>query len=480
MTTVDNTPVFAVERDTKLRIIIPFVVAIAFLMEQLDSTIIVTAIPDIAKSLDTTPLRMNLAITAYVLMQAMFIPVSGWFADRFGAKRVFAAALFIFTVSSVLCGMATSLPMLIAVRALQGLGGAMMTPVGRLAMIRSFPRSQLMKAMTYMTLPAVIGPLIGPLLGGLLTTYADWRWIFWVNVPFGLIGVLVALRYIDDTRADTRARFDFPGFLMVGFGCLFLQYGIENIGHPAIPVPAIVAVLALGAALLVMFYRYARTAREPAVDLTLFRSRTFRVGTLYGGICRIGLNGVPFLLPLMLQVGFGMSPVSAGLITSASALSVLANRPFLPYLLRRFGFRSLLNFSAIAGALLIAGFAFLDPATPHWFLMVYAFLFGMTRSVQFLGSNMLSYSETPAEKLSRATSLFGVLQQLSVSFGVSVAAMLLGLFMLDGAGLTAETFRTVFLISAVLPLLGLPGYFSLRREDGAAVSGYKPREIDVA
>jgi hypothetical protein len=259
-----------------------------------------------------------------------------------------------------------------------------------------------------------------------------------------------------------------------------LQYGIENIGHPAIPVPAIVAVLALGAALLVMFYRYARTAREPAVDLTLFRSRTFRVGTLYGGICRIGLNGVPFLLPLMLQVGFGMSPVSAGLITSASALSILANRPFLPYLLRRFGFRTLLNASAISGTVLVAGFAFLDPATPHWFLMVHAFLFGMTRSVQFMGSNMLSYSETPAEKLSRATSLFGVLQQLSVSLGVSVAAMLLGLFMLDGAGLTAETFRTVFLISAVLPLLGLPGYFSLRRDDGAAVSGYKPREIDVA
>ena len=475
MASLENTPQYAVERDPKLRIIIPFVVSIAFLMEQLDSTIIVTAIPDIAASLDTTPLRMNLAITAYVLMQAMFIPVSGWFADRFGARKVFAAALFIFTVSSVLCGMATSLPMLIAVRALQGLGGAMMTPVGRLAMIRSFPRTELVKAMTYMTLPAVIGPLIGPLLGGVLTTYASWRWIFWVNVPFGLIGVLVALRYIDDFRADTKARFDFPGFLMVGFGCLFIQYGIENIGRPAIPVPAIVAVLALGAGLLVMFYFYARTAEAPAVDLTLFRIRTFMVGTLYGGLCRIGLNGVPFLLPLMLQVGFGMSPVQAGIVTSASAISVLLNRPFIPVILRRFGFHGALNGSAIIGAALVAGFALLDRDTPFWILVLYSLAFGTARSIQFLTSNMLSYADTPSEKLSRATSLFGVLQQLSVSFGVSVAAMLLGVVSLDGLGLTPDRFRIVFLISAIIPLLGLPGFLRLSREDGATVSGYKRR-----
>ena len=476
MTAADDTELFAVERDPKLRFIIPAVVAIAFVMEQLDSTIIVTAIPDIARSLGTTPLRMNLAITAYVLMQAMFIPVSGWFADRYGARRVFAAALFVFTIASVLCGMATSLPMLIAVRALQGLGGAMMTPVGRLAMIRSFPRSQLVKAMSYMTLPAVIGPLIGPLLGGILTTYASWRWIFWVNVPFGLIGVLVALRYIDDGRADTRARFDYAGFMMVGFGCLFLQYGIENIGRPTIPAPAIVAVLLIGCALLALFYRYARTAREPAIDLTLFRIRTFMVGTVFGGLCRIGLNGVPFLLPLMLQVGFGLSPVTTGLITSMSALSIFLNRPLMPMLLRRYGFRGVLNGSAIAGAVLVAGFALLDPSTPAWFLMIYSFLFGLTRAMQFLTSNMLSYSDTPAAQLSRATSLFGVLQQLSVSFGVSVAAMLLGVVTPHGQPLTPETFRTVFLISAVLPLLGLPGYFRLRHSDGAAVSGYRSRD----
>ncbi len=286
MTSSDSAPEgggFAIERDPRLRFIIPGVVAVAFLMEQLDSTIIVTAVPDMAQSLAVTPLAMNLAVTTYILTLAMFIPVSGWFADRFGARRIFALSLIIFTVGSILCGVATSFPMLIATRALQGFGGAMMTPVGRLILIRSFPRSQLVTAMTYMTLPAIVGPVIGPVLGGILTTYLSWRWIFYVNVPFGIVGAVMALRYVEDTRADASVRFDFPGFLMVGAGLVLLQYGIENIGRPAIPVPAIAAVLFAAALLLVGFLRYARTAVSPAVDLTLFRLRSFRIGTLAGG-----------------------------------------------------------------------------------------------------------------------------------------------------------------------------------------------------
>lgn len=408
MTQTENAPSdpgFATERDPRLRFIIPAVVAVAFLMEQLDSTIIVTAIPAMSHSLAVTPLAMNLAVTAYILTLAMFIPVSGWFADRFGARRIFALSLLIFTIGSVLCGLAVNFPMLIATRALQGFGGAMMTPVGRLILIRSFPRSQLVTAMTYMTLPAILGPLVGPILGGVLTTYLSWRWIFYVNVPFGIVGIVMALRYVEDTRADTSKRFDVPGFLMVGSGLVLLQYGIENIGRPAIPVPAIVAVLFAALLLLVFFVRYARAVPAPAVDLTLFRLRTFRVGTLAGGLCRVGLNGVPFLLPLMLQIGFGVSPIVSGSLTFASAFSALVVRPISQRLLRAFGFDRVLTWSAVAGSLTVAGFSLMTPQTPYWLIIVWVFVFGLTRAAQFMTSNTLSYSDTPAAQLSSATSL---------------------------------------------------------------------------
>ncbi len=478
MTHTDNTRAdrgFATERDPRLRFIIPAVVAVAFLMEQLDSTIIVTAIPAMAESLRVTPLAMNLAVTAYILTLAMFIPVSGWFADRFGARRIFALSLLIFTIGSVLCGLAVDFPMLVATRALQGFGGAMMTPVGRLILIRSFPRSQLVTAMTYMTLPAILGPLVGPLLGGVLTTYLSWRWIFYVNVPFGIIGMIMALRYVEDTRADTSVRFDIPGFLMVGAGLVLLQYGIENIGRPAIPVQAIVGVLVAALVLLAFFVRYARRVSAPAVDLTLFRQRSFRVGTLAGGICRVGLNGVPFLLPLMLQIGFGVSPIVSGSLTFASALSALVVRPISQRLLRAFGFDRVLTWSAVAGSLTVAGFGLMTPQTPYWLIVGWVFVFGLTRAAQFMTSNTLSYSDTPSAQLSGATSLGGVLQQLSVSFGVSIAAMLLGLVTLGGQPLTLGSFHMVFLAMAVIPLLGLRGFLQLKPEDGQQVSGHVRR-----
>jgi EmrB/QacA subfamily drug resistance transporter len=461
---------FATERDPRLRIIIPMIVAVAFLMEQLDSTIITTAIPDMAASLGTTPLRMNLAVSMYILTLAVFIPVSGWFADRFGARRIFALALFVFTLGSALCGMATSFEMLLVTRAIQGLGGAMMTPVGRLILLRSFPRSQLVTAMTYMTLPAILGPVIGPLLGGFLTTYASWRWIFYVNLPFGFIGILLALRYVDDVRAENQSRFDFRGFLMVGAGLALMQYGIENVGRPTIPLLAVVAVLVAAVLLLLGFTRYARGVPSPAVDLTLFRIRSFWVGTLAGGLCRIGLNGVPFLLPLMLQVGFGVSPVTSGSLTFLSSFGALLVRPVLSVLLRLFGFDRVLAGSAVLGSVAIAGFSFMEPDTPHWIIGGYILVFGLIRSVQFMSSNTLSYADTPAEKLSRATSLGGVLQQLSVSFGVSIAAMLLGLVSIETHILTPARFHEAFLLMAVMPLLSLPGFLFLRPEDGMQVS----------
>src|SRR5580692_3269727 len=314
---------------------IPMMVAMAFLMEQLDSTIITTAVPGIAKSLSVTPVQMSLAVAAYVLAVAVFIPVSGWFADRYGARRVFVAALALFTLGSVLCGMAYSFPMLVAMRVLQGLGGAMMTPVGRLILLRSFPRSELMTAMTYMTLPAIMGPVIGPLLGGIITTYLSWRWIFYVNLPIGLIGILLALRFVENIRDHGQGGFDLPGFLMVGAGLGLLQFGMENVSRPVISLPMIAAAITAAALLLLGFGLYARKAAAPAVDLTLFHLRSFRVGTLAGGLARVGLNGVPFLLPLMLQVGFGLSPIASGSITFIGAIGAVAMRSLLTKVVRR-------------------------------------------------------------------------------------------------------------------------------------------------
>jgi EmrB/QacA subfamily drug resistance transporter len=472
-------PLFATERDPKLRLIIPVIVAVAFLMEQLDSTIITTAIPAIAQSLDTTPVRLNLAITTYILTLAVFIPVSGWFADRFGARKIFALALFTFTLGSALCGIADTVGMLLAMRALQGLGGAMMTPVGRLILLRSFPRSGLITAMTYTTFPAIVGPVIGPLLGGLLTTYASWRWIFYVNLPFGLLGILAALRFVDDFRAEPAQRFDFAGFAMVGGGAALLQFGLENIGRPVIPASATVLVLAAAVLLALAFGRYARRVEAPAVDLTLFRFRSFRVGTLAGGLCRVGLNGVPFLLPLMLQVGFGLSPVASGSLTFVSSFGALLMRPLLASLLRRFGFKLVLIGSALVGSAAVAGFALMNADTPHWLVGLYVFLFGIVRSAQFMTSNTLSYSDLPGEKLSRATSLGGILQQLSVSFGVSIAAMVLGLVSGQVHAPTPQQFHWVFLLTAVIPLLSIPGFFHLRADDGAQVSGHR-RKVESA
>jgi EmrB/QacA subfamily drug resistance transporter len=469
---------FITERNPKLRLIIPGVVAVAFLMEQLDQTIIVTAVPQMAQSLEVSPLAMNLAITTYILALAIFIPVSGWFADRFGARRVFVCALALFTLGSILCGMAQNFPTLIATRALQGFGGAMMTPVGRLILIRSFPRSQLVTAMTYMTLPAILGPVIGPLLGGVLTQYLSWRWVFFVNIPFGVAGVFMALRFLEDTKSDAAAKFDFPGFLMVGIGFCLLEYGIENVGRPTIPPIAVGAVLAGALALLVAFFFYARRVAAPAVDLTLFRQRSFRISTLFGGLCRVGYNGVPFLLPLMLQIGFGVSPLVSGSLTFVSALSSLAVRPVLKHSLRLLGFKTVLIASAIGGMFVVGAFAFINPTTPYWITIILVAVFGLARATQFMSSNTLSYADVPAEQLSRATSLGGVLQQLSVSFGVSIGAMLLGIVTWGGAPLTTDRFHEVFLLAAIVPLLGIPGFIFLKHEDGASVSGYRPRTID--
>jgi EmrB/QacA subfamily drug resistance transporter len=468
-------PVYAVMRDRKLRLLIPLIVAFAFLMEQLDSTIITTAIPDMARELGVKPLAMNLAITSYILSLAVFIPVSSWFADRFGTRRVFAAALAMFTLGSALCGMAPNLPTLVVTRVLQGFGGAMMTPVGRLVLLRSFPRSELVTAMTYMVIPAVIGPTIGPLLGGFITTYFSWRWLFYVNVPVGLAGILLVLRFIEDGRSSEPPRFDLPGFLLCGAGLALLQFGLENVGRPMLPRAGIILLFVVGSASLALFARHALRTPEPALDLRLFAIRTLRVSTLAGGLSRIGANAVPFMLPLMLQLGFGLSPIQSGSLTFVTSLGTLAVRPATAALLRWLGFRTLLLINAVAAAIVIAAFALIGPDTPHWVIVVQVILFGITRSTQFITTNTLTYADTPTAKLSRSTSLGGVVQQLTISLGVAMAAALLGL--IAGPALTPSVaqFHMAFVLVSLVTLASAPGFLLLKPGDGAVVSHHRVR-----
>jgi EmrB/QacA subfamily drug resistance transporter len=462
----------------RLPMMVPIVIAFAFLMEQVDSTVIVTAIPQMAQDLGTTVLRLNLAVTAYILTLAVFIPVSGWLADRFGARRMFVAALTIFTVSSALCGFAESLSELVILRCLQGLGGAMMTPVGRLILLRSVPRSELVTAMFYVSLPALIGPVIGPLLGGFLTSYASWRWIFYINVPFGIVGIVLALIFLRETRGGQPGRLDLRGFLLAGAGLALMQLGIENSGRPVLPAPATYASLAAAIVLLVAFFFHARRHPAPVLDLSLFRLRSFRIGSLVGCVSRIGINAVPFLLPLMLQLGFGLTPFESGALTFFISLGSLLLRTISSRGLRLFGFDRVLTFGSAMTALLIAGFALLTPHTPHWAIAGYVVLFGIARTMMFMATNTLAFADTLDDQLSRATSLAGVVQQLSISFGVTVAALLLGWVSEEGKPLTVAEFHDAFLLVATLPLIAILGFARLRPEDGIVVSGHRRNKGD--
>ncbi len=450
-------------------LLIAGVVAVAFLMEQLDSTIITTALPAMSVALHASALDMNLAVSAYVLTLAVFIPLSGWFADRFGTRRVFISALLLFSLGSMACGAAQNLPMLVATRVLQGLGGAMMTPVGRLILLRSFPRSQLVRAMTYITVPAIIGPLLGPLLGGYLTTYASWRWIFYVNVPFGLLGIVLATRHVSPQAAEPRAPFDLAGFLVFAGAVALLQWVVESLGLAS--AATLLLELLASVALLLGFVLHSRRCARPAVELDLLRERAFGIATLAGGLCRVAMNAPLYLLPLLLQLGLGMSPVQAGSLVFLSALGAPAIRLGVGPALKRWGFRALLGGSALASAACLAAFAAIGRDTPQWAIALAIVVYGAVRSTQFMSSNTLAYADVAAARLSRATSLGGLLQQLTVSLGVGAGAAALRL-LAPQATPSLDHLRMAFVMLALLPLLAIPAFLRLRPADGSAVSGH--------
>jgi EmrB/QacA subfamily drug resistance transporter len=468
----DAAPAHRTLSEPRLRIVIPLIVGCAFFMEGLDSTMIAVSIPAMADSLGESPLRLNLVITSYLLSLAVFIPVSGWIADRLGTRRVFCAAVLIFAGGSALCGLATNLPMLIAMRVVQGFGGAMMTPVGRLILLRSFPRAGLVSAMNWMTIPAMIGPMVGPIVGGVLTSYASWRWIFFLNIPIGLLGGGLAWWLFDNFRAPAPARFDLTGFAIAGFALLLVEFAIENLGRPIIAPAAGIVFFPLALALIVAYVRHARRSPSPVLDLNLLKIKTFYIGTVTGGICRMGLDATPFLLPLLFQVGFGLSPVQAGLLSFSSTLGAMFVRTFSRVLLRGLGFRRTLVGGALLSAASTAAYALFSAGTPAWIITVAVLLSGCIRSIQYLALNTISYAEVPRSMLSRSTSVGGVVQQLARGFGVAIGAALLAM-VAGSAPVTTGDFRIVFLLVALIPLFSAFGFLRLGPHDGAEVSGHR-------
>jgi EmrB/QacA subfamily drug resistance transporter len=460
----------------RLRVIIPLVVGCAFFMEGLDSTMIAVSIPAMAKSLGENPLRLNLVIASYLLSLAVFIPVSGWIADRLGTRIVFCAAVLIFAAGSALCGLSSSLPELVGFRVIQGFGGAMMTPVGRLILLRSFPRASLVSAMNWMTIPAMIGPTVGPIVGGVLTSYASWRWVFYLNIPMGIIGAVLGFLMFENFRAPAPQRFDIGGFFIAAVGLFLFEFAIENLGRPMISPFVGEVFFPISLVLFYIYVRHARTSAAPVLDLTLLKIKTFRIGTVTGGVCRMGLDATPFMLPLLFQVGFGFSAMQAGSLTFSSTLGAMLVRSGSRWLLRWLGFRRALIFGAIGAAVMTAIFALFNAETPTWIVVVCVLVSGCVRSIQYLALNTISFADVPSPMLSRSTSMSGVFQQLARGFGVALGAALLAV-VAGSEHVTVENFRTVFLLIALIPLVSVLGFIQLSEADGAEVSGHASHAV---
>ncbi len=456
---------------------IPLIVGCALFMQMLDTTIIATALPAMAQSMGEEPTRLNLAITSYVLSLAVFIPVSGWVADRFGARTVFAAAIGVFTASSVLCGAAHSLSFLVFARMLQGIGGAMMVPVGRLVMLKTVPKSDLMRAMSFLTAPAVFGSVLGAPVGGFIVTFSSWRWIFFINLPVGLLGLILVMTLIPNVREETVPPLDWRGFILSGVGLASLVFSFETVGRDSMPGWVAVATVATGVVCWVLYVLHARVTAHPILDLRLLRMQTFAAATYGGGLCRMGFGAIPFLLALLLQVGFGLTPLAAGLLSFAGAAGSLLNKPLIPRIVRWFGFRTVLIGTAVFNGLFVCSYAWFRPTTSHLVILVMLLIGGFFRSLVFTSLNTLGYADVQPPQMGRATSLASTAQQVSISVGVGLAAMLLHLGMIwrGGTTLTTQDISPAFLVVGFVSLASVPWFLRLDRLAGAEVSGGRRR-----
>ncbi|WP_312154892.1 MFS transporter [Lelliottia nimipressuralis] len=450
-------------------------VAGAFFMEFLDGTVIATALPDMAKSFGVQAVDLNIGISAYLITLAVLIPASGWIADRFGARKVFAVALAIFTLASVFCGLSTTVDQFVAMRVLQGMGGALMVPVGRLAVLRTTPKHQLITAIATLTWPALVAPIIGPPLGGFITSYADWRWIFFINVPLGIVAIILALRIIPDLHDDERRPFDMPGFIATTIAMVSLVYAMESMGAQHSQGLLTLGLLVVGAVTLIYALRHFHRAQWPMIRLDAMQVPTFRV-TMYGGsLFRASISAVPFLLPLMFQVGFGMDAFHSGLLVLAVFVGNLTIKPATTPLIRRLGFRKLLLINGALNVLSLLACAFISPQTPVWLIMLILYLGGVFRSIQFTAVSTLAFADVPSAQMSYANTLFSTATQLAVGLGITLGAIgiRIGEKMGDFLGMTSVpgiSFRLAFVAIALICLVGMVDTLRLTKDAGSAVS----------
>lgn len=443
---------------------LPMITAAAFFMQMLDSTILNTALPAIAESMHRSPFSMQLAVIGYALTVALFIPLSGWLADTFGTRRVFLTAVGLFVAGSVFCALSRSLPQLVAARVVQGMGGAMMVPVSRLTLMRAYTRADFVQVFNFITIPGLVGPVVGPIIGGWLVTYATWHWIFLINVPLGLAGFLYALRAFPDFR-QPRGRFDVEGFLFIGAGVLCLSSGLELTGGKnSSPVMAAVLITA-GFLAVAVYVFHARRAKAPLISLAVFRTRTFRVGIAGNMVARLGIGSIPFLVPLMLQVGLGYSADVAGLIMLAPAVGSIMAKTVVLRMLARFGYRHVLLFLTLAIAGVFMLMALQQPGWPLSLLVIQLLVQGIFMSGQFTSMNTITLGELPPETASDGNSLLSVSQNLSISFGVAISTAMLRIFSGPSGELHALhcTFVAVGLMTAASAFV----FMLLRPEDGA-------------
>jgi EmrB/QacA subfamily drug resistance transporter len=454
--------------------LLPWLVAVGFFMESLDTTILNTAVPAIAAALKVPPLSMKAVLASYTLSLAVFIPISGWMANRFGTRRVFASAIGVFTLGSLLCGVSRDIHWLVAFRVLQGAGGAMMLPVGRLTLIRTFAKSELIRAMSFVAIPGLVGPMLGPLIGGGIIGYFHWSVIFFVNIPIGLGGLYMVYRHLPNYRETRNYPLDIVGLVLFGSGISLLSYVLEVFGETSLSGREMLGLLAMAGVLLAGYFLHTKRTRHPLLRLSLIRVRTFRLAISGNLFTRLGIGGIPFLLPLLYQVGLGYTPIQSGLLIMPQALAAMSLKLTMPHILQRFGYRTVLIANTLALGVMIALFATIDTATPALLIAAMAFAYGFLTSLQYTSMNTLAYADVAEREVSGATTIASTAQQLAVSFGVAAASLTAALFIPDH--LHAAAPRMVHGIHLTLLALGALTVASsivfagLRSTDGASVS----------
>jgi len=453
------------------------IVAAALLMEQLDVTVLATALPTMARDFGVSPVNMSVALTSYLLSLAIFIPASGKIADRYGARNVFCAAIVLFTGGSILCGQAGSLPFLVMARLVQGLGGAMMVPVGRLVILRTVSKAQLVSAMSWVLVPGLIGPVLGPPVGGFIVTYLSWRWIFYINVPIGIVGFALATRFIQDIREPASSRFDVPGLLLSGIALSCLIFGCEFASHGSGSLILTLVLFAVGIVTGTLYVLYARRVPDPILDLGLLRIPTFGLSLIAGSLSRVAAGSMPFLLPLMMQVGFGMSAAASGAITFMTAAGSLVMKASAGPVLRRFGFRNTLIWNAIIASCLVATCALFRPGWPEWAIYTVLLAGGFFQSLQFTAYNTVAFADISPGQSSAAMSFYSTFQQLMLSLGICVAATVLNTSVAVGGETQASLwdFSVAFLVVTSVSILAAPVSARFDPRAGEEMSGYRGR-----